>query len=266
MNRAFVRDGILFRAEALEATGLVRAAFTTRLGGISTGTRTSLNLSFTRGDDAVTVRENYWRAAQAFGCSPEALVLSRQPHGDLCEEVFLEEAGRRIVNDGLPRQRDAVMTDRPGLVLVTSHADCVPVYLLDPVHRAIAMVHAGWKGTSLRIAQKSLRAMARRYGTRSADVIAAVGPSIGPDAFEVQADVRAIFEDRVPEMDIVRTEDGRTTVDLWACNELQLREAGVRKANIHVARLCTAKHTDLFFSHRAEKGDTGTMAALFMLL
>ncbi len=263
--RSFSRKGILYRVEALEATGLVRAAFTTRLGGVSPAPRNSLNLSFARGDDPDTVRENYRRAAEAFSCRIEDMVLSRQPHGDLCEEIKPEEAGARLLNNELPRQRDAVMTDRPGLVLVTSHADCVPVWLLDPVHHAIAMVHAGWKGTSLRIAQKSLRAMIRCYGTDPADVIAAVGPSIGPDSFEVQSDVRGIFEDLFPEMDIVYTRNGRTTVDLWKCNELQLMESGIRKKNIHSAHLDTAQHTDLFFSHRAEKGNTGTMAALFML-
>jgi len=262
----FVRDGILYRAEPLEATGLVRAAFTTRLGGVSPKPRDTLNLSFTRGDDAETVRENYRRAAEAFGCEVRAMVLSRQPHGDLCEEVTAAEAGVRLVNDELPRQRDAVMTDKPGLVLVTSHADCVPVYLLDPEHRAIAMVHAGWKGTALRIAQKSLRAMIRRYGTKPEQVVAVIGPSIGPDAFEVQEDVESRFESAFPEMDLVRHENGRTTVDLWACNEGQLLEMGVPKERIHNDRICTASNTDTFFSHRAEKGQTGTMAALFCLL
>jgi len=256
------REEILVSIPFLEKTGCVKAAFTTRHGGISQAPRESLNLSFSRGDDEETVRENYRRCAEAFGCDLSQMVLSRQPHGDRIEEVHAGDGGMRLVRDILPPERDAVMTDEPGVVLVTSHADCVPVYLVDTEHHAIAMVHAGWKGTSLCIAEKAVYAMRTRYGTDPGKLLAAIGPSIGVCCFEVGEDVEKIFRENFPGWDIFDASGEKTRIDLWACNEGQLLRAGVKKENIAITGTCTACHTQTFFSHRREKGQTGTMAAL----
>jgi len=259
-------SGRLLHILPLEETGLVRAAFSMRTGGVSPAPTDSLNLSFSRGDDPQNVRENYRRVCFELGADMGRTVVSRQVHGDLCMAATGEMGGVRLISDGLPGERDALMTDETGLLLSTTHADCVPVYLLDPERPAIAMVHAGWRGTADRIAQKSLRAMREAYGTNPAHVIAAIGPSIGPCCFEVGEDVAAVFYSLFPEMDLIRREGERRTVDLWACNRLQLLEMGVPEGCIHCVQVCTACDTGRFFSHRREKGKTGAMAGFLMLL
>jgi YfiH family protein len=158
-------------------------------------------------------------------------------------------------------EADGLMTDRRGVTLVKHSADCVSIYLLYTARPAIALLHAGWRGTVQRIAQEGFRAMARAYGTRAQDCLAAIGPSIGLCCFEVGEEVTQAFEQSFPGWELAR--DGH--VDLWRCNQLQLEELGVPPQNICVSGLCTACDTETFYSHRAERGTTGSMAAFLML-
>lgn len=257
------QNGVTYYAVSfLQNNAPVRAAFSTRLGGVSTGETATLNLSFRRRDTGENVQENYRRFGAAAGFTVESLAISRQVHGNDVLEVLPQDVGRGIFDEDISPETDGLMTDKPGVTLVKHSADCVSVYIVDPMRPAIALLHAGWRGTATRIAQQGLRRMAEVYGTRPWDCLCAIGPSIGPCCFEVGLDVAEVFDREFPGWGLVRDNH----VDLWECNRRQLEEIGVPSRNIYVSELCTACDTETFFSHRAEKGKTGSMAAFLMLV
>ncbi len=261
------RDGVKYYAVSfLEQTGLVRASFTTRIGGVSTGETATMNFSTKRRDTVENVRDNYRRICRAAGFSVDGLAVSIQTHGTTVHEVLDGEDGQGVFDDTPSVEADGLMTNRPGVALVKHSADCVPVYLLDTRHRAIAMVHAGWRGTVSRIAQEALRRMSEVYGTHPQDCLAAVGPSIGPCCFAVGEDVADQFETEFPGWGLVDRAGGQAKVDLWRCNARQLIEAGVPEDQIAVASVCTACDTETFYSHRKEQGRCGAMVAIMELL
>ena len=182
-----------FQFPLLDQTGMVNHCFSTRLGGVSTGCYESMNLSPSKADSPENVRENYRRLCEAIGVNLKKTVLSRQTHTTVVRKVAVEDCGK-----GLFRQRDydnvdGLMTDIPGIVLVTFYADCVPLYFLDPVHRAAAVSHSGWKGTAAAMGARTLEAMNQAYGTRPEDVLACIGPSICQDCYEVGEEVAEHF-------------------------------------------------------------------------
>ena len=249
----------------LEDTGLVTAVFTTRYGGVSEGECATMNLSYKRRDDPSAVTANYRRLCETLGIDPASLALSWQVHGDRVLEPAPATMGLEAAERGDIPEGDAWMTDQPGIALVRHHADCVPVYLLDPVRRCIGLVHAGWKGTVERIAQKTVAAMVQRFGADPASMLAVIGPSIGPCCFEITENVSEPLTQRFPGEHLVIQRNGRTYGDLWACNRVQLLEAGLKADHIESMGICTACHTEIYYSHRFEKGHTGTMASLLML-
>ena len=189
---------LLLKYPLLERTGLVKHCFTTRCGGVSEGVFSSMNLSFTRGDDRKAVETNFRRLAGALDVDYEKFVFTDQTHTVNVRKVTAEDAG-----GGLTRERgytdvDGLITDVPGIVLSTFYADCVPLYFVDPVHRAIGMSHSGWRGTVARMGEVTLRAMEREYGTKPGDVICAIGPSICQDCYEVGEDVAEAFREAFP--------------------------------------------------------------------
>jgi hypothetical protein len=158
-----------------------------------------------------------------------------------------------------------ILTRNPAVTLYMRFADCVPVLLYDPVRAAVAMAHAGWLGTVRGASRVAVEIMISQFGSRPGDILAAIGPSIGPDHYEVGQDVldqvAAAFGDEAK--GLVERRDGRSYLDLWASNRFQLQQAGVK--HVEVAGLCTACHTDDWFSHRAEVGRTGRFGALIAL-
>ncbi|MGI6118279.1 MAG: peptidoglycan editing factor PgeF [Bilifractor sp.] len=252
----------------LSECGIVTHGFTTRLGGVSQGYFSSLNLSFSRGDDPGAVRENFRILAKALRVPESRFVFSDQTHTSNVRIVTEEDAGKGIVRESDFRDIDGMITDTPGLMLFTFHADCPPVYLVDPVRRAIGLSHSGWRGTAARIGKVTLERMRENFGTDPADVLAAVGPSICRSCYEVSEDVAEIFraEFSGQENEIMdRKENGKYQLDLWKTNELILLEAGVRPENISVTDLCTSCNPDLLFSHRRTNGKRGNLAAFLML-
>ncbi|MCD8148909.1 MAG: polyphenol oxidase family protein [Clostridiales bacterium] len=177
----------------LEDSGIVRHGFTTRLGGVSEGVFASMNLSFTRGDDPDHVMENYRRLAGAMGVDLERIVCSDQTHTTNVRVVTEADAGKGVVRPRDYTDVDGLITNVPGLTLATFFADCVPLYFVDPVHRAIGLSHSGWRGTVGRMGEKTLEAMAENYGTRPEEALCAIGPSICQDCYEVSADVALVF-------------------------------------------------------------------------
>lgn len=258
-----------FVFQNLEDTNLVRHGFSTRMGGVSAGHLSSMNLSFTRGDNPENVRENFRRMAEAVGFDAESLVLSDQTHTTNVRRVTADDRGK-----GFDRPRDytdvdGMVTDVPGLTLATFYADCVPLFFVDPVHRAIGLSHSGWKGTVGRMGAATLRKMSEEFGTDAADVQAAIAPSICQDCYEVSADVAdrfaAEFADAADERLLYKKENGKYQLNLWRANEIVLLEAGIRPQNLVVTNICTCCNPELLFSHRASHGMRGNLGAFLQL-
>ena len=246
----------------ISATGFVNHAFSTRLGGISHGRFSSLNLGLNRGDDREYVLDNYRRVAEAVGFNWRNVVFSNQVHSIGVYRAETVDRGNGILRESTIKDMDAFVTNAENVVLQTFHADCVPVFLVDPVRRAVGLVHAGWLGILREIARVTVERMTGEFGTDPADIVAAIGPSIGPDSFEVDADVADRFRDELPfSIEFTRRNESKFLIDLWAINRRSLENAGVTPHNIEEARLCTFEHPEMFYSHRLMDTERGTMAA-----
>ncbi len=246
----------------------IRHMFTTREGGVSKGIYESLNLSFTRGDDEAAVLENYGRVARALGTTPDHIVTSDQTHTTNVRQVGKEDLGKGITRPRDYKDVDGMITDQPGVLLATFYADCVPLYFVDPVRRAIGLSHSGWRGTVGRMGQATVEAMERTFGSRPGDLLCAIGPSICQACYEVSQDVAEAFMSAFPnhEKEILKAgAPGKYQLDLWKANEIVLTEAGVLKEHIELAGLCTCCNSSLLFSHRASKGKRGNLGAFLML-
>ncbi len=244
---------LVLRSRELERRG-VNAAFTTRLGGVSEGPYRSLNMAFHVGDRPEDVHENRRRVLDGLGIDPERVVGCEQVHGSTV--VAVEERPEK----GWVSGADGLVTTGP-LTLVAFFADCVPVFIFDPVRGVIALVHAGWRGTAKRIVARAVKVMEATYGSRPGDCLAVMGPSIRRCCYEVEAEViRAMPE---VESGWVAAGRGRYYLDLPAVNAAILRDSGV--GDIWDCGLCTACDTSTFYSYRAEGGVTGRMAAIVTL-
>ncbi len=251
-----------------EALPYIRHMFTTREGGVSKDIYESLNLSFTRGDDETAVLENYRRVAQALGTSIDHIVTSDQTHTTNVRPVGKEDLGKGITCPRDYKDVDGMITDQPGVLLATFYADCVPLYFVDPVHKAIGLSHSGWRGTVGRMGQATVEAMERSFGSQPKDLLCAIGPSICQDCYEVSRDVAEAFIFAFPthEKEILQAGAlGKYQLDLWKANEIVLTEAGVLKEHIDLAGLCTCCNSSILFSHRASKGKRGNLGAFLML-
>ena len=252
----------------LENTGIVEHCFTTREGGVSEGIFDSLNLSFTRGDDESAVMENYDRLAAVLDTRKEQFVCTDQTHTTNVIRVGKEDCGYGVTRQKPYTDVDGLVTDEPGVVLSTFFADCVPLYFVDTVNRAIGLSHSGWRGTVGRMGQRTLEKMAAEFGTNPQDVVAAVGPSICQDCYEVSEDVAdefiKEFSGHADEI-LINKGNGKYQLDLWKTNEIVLIEAGVKKENIAVTNICTCCNPDVLFSHRASKGKRGNLGAFMYI-
>ena len=166
-------------------TGIADHLFTTRMGGVSTGIFSSLNLSYTRGDEEGAVDENFRRVAAIFDETPDRIVCSHQTHTTNVRLVTEEDAGKGVTRKREFTDVDGLITDTPGLLLATFYADCVPLFFVDVRHKAIGLSHSGWRGTVERMGEKTLLAMKNAFGTRPEDVYAAIGPSICAGCYEI---------------------------------------------------------------------------------
>lgn len=254
---------------SIEKTGSVVHGFSTRLGGVSEGIFSSMNVSFTRGDREEAVRENYRRLGAAMGFSCENLVCTDQTHTVNLRVVTEEDRGKGFVRPKDYTDIDGLVTDVPGLVLAAFYADCVPLYLVDPVRRCIGLSHAGWRGTAGKIGKKTVELMREQYGSSPENLVAAIGPSICQSCYEVSKDViekfQEAFDERFwPEL-FYEKDGGKYQLNLWRANELGFLEAGVRAERIAAAGVCTCCNPGLLFSHRASRGRRGNLGAFLML-
>ena len=243
-------------------------AFSTRLGGVSRGEFTSMNTALNRGDDPDGVLENYRRFCAAAGFEFESLVASAQDHQTYVRTVTAEHRGIGITKPRDLESVDALITDDPSVTLVTYYADCTPLFFADPVHRAVGLALAGWRGTVGRIGEKFVAELGRRFGTRPEDIVAAVGPAISVCCYEVDLPCAQHFtalEGLDSSRFVFPKEGGKFMVDLLEANRQILVAAGVREENITLSDLCTNCHSDLLWSHRATKGRRGTMSAFISI-
>lgn len=249
-------------------TGLVKHGFSTRHGGISPTPYKSLNLGFHVGDRAEYVMENRARVARALGIDHNRLVAGAQVHGDRVQVVNREHLGRggKSGRDALAGV-DALVTGLPGVPLAGFYADCVPVFILDPVKKIIALAHAGWKGTVKRIAGKTVSTMVRTFGCKPADCLAVTGPCIGQCCYEVDARVVNKLQESFENWQqfVTPSGEGHWKLNLAGVNRMTLIEAGLKPENVVTVDFCTSCHENLFFSHRASGGRTGRMGSLMVL-
>jgi polyphenol oxidase len=289
------KAGSLWALELIPFTKLpwLTHGFSTRVGGASTlDEEMVLNLSFMEWDSRENVLENRRLLQAALGAKDAALVAMRQIHSDVVHPFKREipHSTDSVQNDGAemmsqPCKGDAAITKEAGLLLGIQTADCVPILLVDPKKRVVAGIHAGWRGTLVRIAQKTVGRMQMEFGCNPANLLAAIGPSIGPCCYEVSADFvtkfMAQFADAESYFDEVRTGDEpnplqwmnmyppghqpppkNVHLDLRKANRSQLLAAGLRAANIFVSDLCTGCRRDLFFSYRKEGAVSGRMMSV----
>lgn len=259
MQRETHGELVYYTFESLKDSGTLTHAVSTRRGGVSPAPFDTLNLSHTTGDDNSNVAVNLSRLHDALLLDARATVSASQAQANRVAVVGATEQGTIV------RDVDALLTNEPNVPLMLRYADCVPIFLFDPTQRAIGVAHAGWRGTIGKIATNAAHAMFVTFGTRPRDLIACIAPSIGPCCYRIGEDViarvRAAFDD-ADELLHARP-DGSVHFDLWQANARQLRALGVEQ--IEIAGICTADHTDDFYSWRAEKTKTGRFGAIIAL-
>lgn len=259
------RDGLLvYRFESLPEDE-VDVFVSTRVGGESSPPYTSLNLGLGVGDEPAAALSNRRRLFAAFGLPLERSVWCRQVHSNAVAVVGEADAGSGSLSaETATGEADALVTDVPGLPLCVTLADCAPVLVYDPGASALGLAHAGWRGAVSRIASRTVAAMAERFGSAPANLLAAIGPSIGPAAYEVGPEViaraRAGFGKRAGEALKPLAGGEKALFDLWSANRIDLEEAGVPPARIEIAGVSTAERPGELYSHRSE-GRTGRFVA-----
>lgn len=244
------------------------AAFTTRMGGVSRGRYATMNMSFSNGDDISSVRENYNILLGDLGLDPEKAVLSHQTHTDNIRLVTEDDIGKGIVKVRDYDDVDGLITNIPGVTLVTQFADCVPLLFFDPVKKVVAASHAGWRGTVSQIGLKTVKKMGDLFGCNPKDIKAAIGPSIMECCYEVDDPVLTAFKQIEyinPSHIFTPKGNGKYMLSLQRANRLILEQAGIRPANICISDLCTCCNSNYFHSHRATGGSRGNLAAVIAL-
>lgn len=253
----------------LEPFSWITHGFSTRLGGVSQGEIGSMNLSFGREPGRENVEENHRRMAAAIGYAPENMVFSRQTHTTNIMNVTEKDRGLGFTRDRDYNDIDGLITNVPGVVLVTFYADCVPLLLVDPVHRAIGSAHSGWRGTVNNMGKAVVEAMTKAFGTKPEDVVAAIGPSICQDCYEVSGDVIGAFQKAYdpglwPSL-FYEKENGKYQLNLQqACFENFL-SSGLLPEHISLPDLCTCCNPELLYSHRASGRKRGNLAAFLTI-
>lgn len=246
----------------------VTAVYSTRHGGVSQGIYESMNLSFWIGDKRENVVENFRIFTEAVDVDMNSLVFSAAGHHDNIRLVTEADKGKGILLDRDYSDVDGLITNIPGIPLVTLHADCSGIYIYDPVKKAIGLAHAGWKGTAMEIAGKMIHRMQFEFNSNPADLVCAISPSICGDCYEIDQDVKKKFDLMSIDVSKYISFDqlkGKFYPDIIRINREVLISKGVKKENIQLADICTMTNLDLFFSHRGHHGKRGSQAAIMQL-
>ena len=267
------KNNVTYMAFELFEKAGIKHGFSTRLGGVSEGVYSSLNLGLNRGDSDKNVRENFKRIADALDINYENMCFSKQTHTTNVVIVDKSSAGNGIVTPNAFNDVDGLITGEKDLPLVTFHADCVPLFFYDPVHKIVAVSHSGWRGTVGKIGKVTVEKMKEGFGSNPADILCGIGPSICKDCYEVSKDVADAFGSAFGEdaKRILRPsvfnpgDENKYMLDLWEACRFALLEAGVKKEHIEVTDYCTRCNPELFYSHRVMGADRGSMAAFISL-
>lgn len=256
--------------EHFEKTGLVNHCFTTRLGGYSKGCLSSLNLGIKREENREIIIKNYETICNAIGADYHHVVTSeKQIHSTEVYYAKEQDCGKGLMKENDVGEVDGFVTNKPHVLLTTFHADCTPLFFLDPKKKAIGVAHAGWRGTVNAIAQKTIEKMQQEFGTKAEDILAGIGPAIGACCFQVDRPVAEEFRKKLPFsepwIEVDMSEEGKFKIDLKSINRQLMLLAGVKEENIFVSECCTKCDTTHFFSHRAMGEERGNMAAMMEL-
>lgn len=253
---------------SLSEIKFINHAFTTRLGGVSTGEFASMNMAFNRGDNPENVTQNYKRFCESAGFDYDSLVASAQDHNTFVRIVTSADKGIGIYKPRDIASVDALITNEKGVTLVTYYADCTPLFFVDTKQKAIGLAHAGWRGTVGRIGEKVVKKMTEAFGTDPSDIVAAIGPAISKCCYEVDLPCAENFLN-LSGVDAGKfafpKQDGKYMIDLLEANRQILCDAGVNPNNITLSDICTNCNSNLLWSHRATKGHRGTMSAFMCL-
>lgn len=264
--------------KSYEGMNWLTAGFSTRLGGVSEGIFESMNLSFSRGDDEFRVMKNHRIMARALDTKLSDCVYSYQTHTTNVMRVDRNHAGMGFTKERSFGEMDGLITNEPGIMLITAYADCVPLFFADTKNKAIGLSHSGWKGTVNNMAEATLSAMQEAFGTDMADVVAFIGPSICRNCYEVSEDVAEEFKKRYEDTELVNgtyedyehivslksvldNGEKKYFLNLHMANKVNMLRAGIKEENIHTTDICTCCNPKLLFSHRASKGQRGGLCA-----
>ena len=266
LNNAYTVPYLTYNS--LSEINFINHAFSTRLGGVSKGEFTSMNMAFNRGDNPESVTENYKRICKSAGFDFDSLTASAQDHNTFVRAVTSENKGVGIYKPRDLQSVDALITNEKGVTLVTYYADCTPLFFVDTKQKAIGLAHAGWRGTVGRIGEKVVNKMTELYGTNPADIVAAIGPAISVCCYEVDkpcADNFYALSDLDSSRFVFPKDNEKYMIDLLETNRQILVAAGVKNENITVSDVCTNCNSELLWSHRATKGKRGTMSAFMCI-
>ncbi len=256
-----IQDVHVLRVQAFDAyPNLVHGIFT-RQGGISPAPYETLNLSVATGDSESNVEQNFQRVCHAMAVDPNQTAMSRLVHENDVIQVFQRNERQRV------GMADSLITNASDTFLFMRFADCTPIIFFDPISHAVGLTHAGWRGTMKNAAAATVAAMMQSFDARPQNIIAVIGPAIGPCCYEVGSDVMAAADDAFGPGNRLfsryNQQGNHAYFDMWEANRRQLMEAGV--GQVILTNICTACHTDLFFSHRAERGQAGRFGVMIGL-
>lgn len=259
--------------------------FSTRVGGVSEGIYRSMNLSFSQGDDSEKVMINHGIMGVYFGKTYDSMVYSHQTHTTNVLKVEEKHAGMGFVKERSFKETDGFVTDRPGILLITAYADCVPLFFADTRLHVIGLSHSGWRGTINNMAKVTVDKLKEEYGSKPEDIIAFIGPSICRDCYEVGYDVAEHFYNAYRDTGLVSYDEApyeyilsakpcaeekavtekKYYLNLHAANRINLENAGLLPCNIYTTDICTCCNPDILFSHRASKGKRGGLCGYLMI-
>ena len=247
----------------------LKNAVSTRLGGVSKDYLASMNLGFKRGDLDENVIRNHEIFANVIGVNPKNIVTGNQTHTTNVKVVTKDDCGKGIYRDRNYTDIDGLITNEKGIVLATYYADCVPLLIVDTKNKAIGLFHSGWRGTVGKIGKVTIEKMGELYGTKPEDIVACIGPSICQKCYEISEEVavqfKEAFPDNIKEI-LIDKGNGKYQLDLWECNRINFKEAGVLPENIKVTDICTCHNTDVLFSHRGHNGKRGNIGAFLSIV
>lgn len=265
-----------------EKLSFLTHGMSTRHGGVSTGIYATMNFKEDGEDTQENIRENYRRIAKALGCDVNRIVRPCLVHGNHVHLVTEEDYGNGALHPSTLADTDALITAAPGVTLCATYADCVPLFFVDTQKKAIGLAHSGWRGTVKKIGLETVKAMQESFGSRPEDILAAVGPCICGDCYEVGEEVAAEFKKAFGKAEteqsavseqleqakshILRVgKEGKYQLDLRRANEAVFLEAGILPEHITISDVCTCCNPELLFSHRATKGKRGALGAFLGL-